>query len=597
MIDQIAANYNIHGLVVTRAREEFARYRDVREKVQQFEGVVAACVLIAYIEVMNSLGVEAVQVKKITYLKESSSASNNLDHGSDSSHRVPVDNDDVALTLLPEKIIGKWDINEIREWLVAMGKEYNKEATVIPVTMEELNTWTDTIISHIQGNNHSNGSQKDVPSASENNKKRKYPVASSCFGSTTAAHRYKRISEELDKHPISGIKVDGSLANSDNHSTVIAPPGQRLCNLDMGEHGLVAPAYLAYIRKAVGRRLTYEGLRSAALHEAELESKRLYTERLKSAVHVTSMHELTKPKNAGIGTNNVPGIVKAEPVSIISTSNVSNPILNNSVKAEVLDIDSLFDMKAPVELKEVPKPDAALQAIKLEPGTEPESAIGTGSSNAELVNPNKKRFKIVRAKSNDDGIIKTTPTPGVNSSSSGGAQLAPAITGSHENRLHPSTSAPSIPAMTGMYGVHLMNPGNMQSHPQPHSQPHASYANPVVHQQLQQVQRQQPTQSPYITNPMYPPNNHQALLSRNQMPMQMQYTKEATAAAMHRNINPNINMNYAPNVGSATQLSGVGNRNMLGNPNYNSANINTMNNISNVNSVKGFNTTNGLAKQ
>ena len=45
LIAHAASNLNLHDSVVGRAQELFANYRDEREFVQKFDGVVAACVI------------------------------------------------------------------------------------------------------------------------------------------------------------------------------------------------------------------------------------------------------------------------------------------------------------------------------------------------------------------------------------------------------------------------------------------------------------------------------------------------------------------------------------------------------------------------
>eukprot|EP01038_Epipyxis_sp_PR26KG_P009072 gene9072-12234_t len=55
LMAEIAANFNIHESVVAKAKEEFAKYRDFREAVQQYEGVVASCLVIAYEQLAETL--------------------------------------------------------------------------------------------------------------------------------------------------------------------------------------------------------------------------------------------------------------------------------------------------------------------------------------------------------------------------------------------------------------------------------------------------------------------------------------------------------------------------------------------------------------
>jgi hypothetical protein len=50
LLEHLADALHIHESVTDRAKLEFAKYRDIREAVQQFEEVVAACLVIAYEE-------------------------------------------------------------------------------------------------------------------------------------------------------------------------------------------------------------------------------------------------------------------------------------------------------------------------------------------------------------------------------------------------------------------------------------------------------------------------------------------------------------------------------------------------------------------
>ena len=43
IMQNAAAKYNIHDTIISYAKEEYSRYRDVREHVHDFEACVAAC--------------------------------------------------------------------------------------------------------------------------------------------------------------------------------------------------------------------------------------------------------------------------------------------------------------------------------------------------------------------------------------------------------------------------------------------------------------------------------------------------------------------------------------------------------------------------
>jgi hypothetical protein len=55
LMKEMAANLNVHPLVIEKAKEEFTRYREVREALHHFEGSVVACLVIAFEELMEVL--------------------------------------------------------------------------------------------------------------------------------------------------------------------------------------------------------------------------------------------------------------------------------------------------------------------------------------------------------------------------------------------------------------------------------------------------------------------------------------------------------------------------------------------------------------
>ena len=60
LIEEIGGNLNIHQVVLAQAKEQFAKYRDLKEAVHKFEGTVAACLVIAYEDLSKSMQLEEV---------------------------------------------------------------------------------------------------------------------------------------------------------------------------------------------------------------------------------------------------------------------------------------------------------------------------------------------------------------------------------------------------------------------------------------------------------------------------------------------------------------------------------------------------------
>ena len=54
LMDHIADSLAIHPAVVDLAKVEFSRFRDVREAIQQYDGVVASCLVLAFQGIFDS---------------------------------------------------------------------------------------------------------------------------------------------------------------------------------------------------------------------------------------------------------------------------------------------------------------------------------------------------------------------------------------------------------------------------------------------------------------------------------------------------------------------------------------------------------------
>jgi hypothetical protein len=116
-MDHLADNLNIHSTVVTRAKEEFAKYRDLREAVQQFTGIVAACIVLAYQDLSEEfdLDIKAPVFKGPRLASDSSGSS-----GSRSIGPVP-NKDDPAESTQSSTPMRSWSTAQTKEWLCVIG--------------------------------------------------------------------------------------------------------------------------------------------------------------------------------------------------------------------------------------------------------------------------------------------------------------------------------------------------------------------------------------------------------------------------------------------------------------------------------------------
>lgn len=64
LLEEISGNLNIATQVTLKAKEIFAKYRDLKEAVHNYEGTVAACLVIAYEDLSMEMNLEEVNKKK-----------------------------------------------------------------------------------------------------------------------------------------------------------------------------------------------------------------------------------------------------------------------------------------------------------------------------------------------------------------------------------------------------------------------------------------------------------------------------------------------------------------------------------------------------
>mmetsp|Transcript_9923 Transcript_9923/g.13621 ORF Transcript_9923/g.13621 Transcript_9923/m.13621 type:complete len:540 (-) Transcript_9923:689-2308(-) len=121
LMEELAANLNVHHLVIERAQEEFAKYREAREAVHQFEGCVAACVVIAYEELLNEVG---DKIHKNATSFEVKQDIGKIDGDPSKAFGVVLPHsqvrNDVAISSLPGVPMGKFSQLQVMDWLYAV---------------------------------------------------------------------------------------------------------------------------------------------------------------------------------------------------------------------------------------------------------------------------------------------------------------------------------------------------------------------------------------------------------------------------------------------------------------------------------------------
>lgn len=324
-----------------RAMEEFKNFRDVRELLHQYEGVVAACLTIAFEENLLQFNNEGAYnntfdsnieplVSKVHY-----SLIHSLAHVlmfslihilTTSKPLIPIggeksigeifgpkyDPNDKAITTFIDVPLGKWNIEQVRDWLEAVSthKEHNK-----------------LLINYIN-------EKVDKQNDDNNNKKRKLePTTSSIFGVTTTAGRQKNALKSLN---IDGANVTaGQVLGSLNFYIVLLGNNN---GANSKGSGTIDLSEVDNYKDARNRRINYDLKAKEALEYKEHETRRMTiekdTERVSNAtsIKVEKTLEETVPTTS-ILSGDIDDIFNSLPVNIVVIK--QEPSIEKPVVSEV----------------------------------------------------------------------------------------------------------------------------------------------------------------------------------------------------------------------------------------------------------------------
>jgi hypothetical protein len=119
---------NLHQAVVQRAKEIFAGFRDDRELVQQFKGVIAACLCVAF-EQLSSDGKQILKQKQEapqeTFVNPRANRRNELHHANLAGKggllldfSAVKKEEEIVLSSVSQKPTATWDLYDCRTWLM-----------------------------------------------------------------------------------------------------------------------------------------------------------------------------------------------------------------------------------------------------------------------------------------------------------------------------------------------------------------------------------------------------------------------------------------------------------------------------------------------
>jgi len=374
-MEEIAVNLNIHQLAVQRAKEEFAMFRELRSAIQQYEGIVCACLVLAYEELSKELSLD----QTVTYsVLDNNGTSTSFGHV---RPRTEV-TQDMAICTVPQSSLGKFTtMAQVKEWLLAAvqspphgsshdtstkpqqqqqapnvesttgttgdgggsgaaGGVDGKEVTVATSTAEEVSApeynyeaEAMMVFEFIKRQHEDQTRQISLPSGKPNvpNESLRNSNAmpkTTIFGSVTVSGRRKRYEEQKNKALKQGnaLKVPGKLLLRVDFSQALAFDPTSVDALTQSRR----TEAVKRLRSALVRRSQYD----AALFEYErvsgLQATRLRIEELAtSTLHESALRSGINNSGSGINSSNQ-DVLSAGKLSTSEEKETDGPALKRS---------------------------------------------------------------------------------------------------------------------------------------------------------------------------------------------------------------------------------------------------------------------------
>ena len=167
MMADLALSLRIHDLVVERAKTEFAKYREVKESVVAFEATVLACIVLAFHDLSLEMNLDMKQPEKMSM----------RDLGPPMTYSelmlVNAKLDDPALSSLRDKPIREFGLEEVRQWLEAVGSEkFASAAKCLAAFMEKVFSGEESLSTLPRPTNDKDSSDKEREREKEKEKER-----------------------------------------------------------------------------------------------------------------------------------------------------------------------------------------------------------------------------------------------------------------------------------------------------------------------------------------------------------------------------------------------------------------------------------------
>ena len=257
---QASHKFNIHQATVDLAKEEYSRYRDVREHVHDFEACVAACLILGLEENLLRGGMDGVADYKARPQYSLAKSSPALVEESE------VKNTSVAVVTNEGIMMASWTNNQSRDWLQQVLTRYEVEQGIAPVSEKILATVVEVICSKLLNAKPQVAMTKGT----------QVVLKPSVFGSLTAASRNKMF-QKADTLSSERSLIGSGLVVA-NIKNILAEKKDELATL--GVNSFLRDCLAMHVKNAVASRLQHDSNKRKRVHEKSLEMKRLKLEKL-----------------------------------------------------------------------------------------------------------------------------------------------------------------------------------------------------------------------------------------------------------------------------------------------------------------------------
>lgn len=258
---QASHKFNIHQATLDLAKEEYSRYRDVREHVHDFEACVAACLILGLEENLLRGGMDGVADYKARpqYILAKPSLALVEESEVKSTSVAVVTNEGIAMAC--------WTDSQSRDWLqrVLGGYEF-EQGTAIPPNSEKIKAaLVEVICSKLLS----------VKLQVAMTKGTQVELKPSVFGSLTAASRNKMF-QKADTSSSESCLIGSGLVVA-NLKSILAEKKDELATL--GVNSALRDCLAMHVKNAVASRLQHDSNKRKREHDKSLETKRLRLEK------------------------------------------------------------------------------------------------------------------------------------------------------------------------------------------------------------------------------------------------------------------------------------------------------------------------------